>query len=252
MILGKSIILLAAALLVSCSHGPTIAGSGSESSNAMTPNALTGTVIGRPDSGSIVQPLAGASVSLYSITMDTLDSGVVNYTWSVCKQVTTDDKGTFRIDSVKEGYYSAIMEFQKEKAFTGYFRYHSADSVRDLGFFETHATIHMRGTIRDTAHALSAKLFLGLVGTPYADTTYNGGSFDIDNIPYIASDNSSINYLFSVTPDTLSAPVFPYFGAFVLPASRTDILFRDTTTLLDTTRIIFNSYQTVYTEEKSN
>ena len=168
-------------LCSACSKGPDIAGSGSESSNALTGTAL---VNQNPQGASLYTPSAGASIYLYSIKTDLLDSGKVDYTWTLKDSTLSDSKGDFRIDSMKPGYYSLIFQCSNKKGFSGYFNYTADDTLLQLGYVELKNTQNIQGKIRDTTKQPGVKRWvLDLVGTPYIDTVELDGRFNFTDVP---------------------------------------------------------------------
>ncbi len=172
-------LLVIALFVLSCSQGTKVVGTGSES-----PNALTGRVL---DNTSPIIPsrysgTEGAVVSLYSIT-ETFDStNRILYDWSKTDSSTTDSEGEFCFKEPNVGYYSIIIQQGNKKAFSGYFRIISRDTLLDLGEIILEQTLNVKGTIKDTS--VAANLFqLGLVGTPFIDTCNVSGGFTFDSIP---------------------------------------------------------------------
>jgi hypothetical protein len=191
-------------LWTACGKGPDIAGSGSESSNA-----LTGTVLVNQNQGgpSLFQPAESTSVYLYRITPTALDSGKVDYTWTLQDSTLSTGTGEFRLNSMKPGNYTLLFQRQSKKTFSGYFQYGPGNSVMDLGYVELNNTENITGSIRDTAASPGLKRWvLNLVGTPYVDTVdYNGG-FNFADVP-------AGFYNFKIGAPVLdSVPMVPYFG----------------------------------------
>ena len=170
--------LILALVLVRCSTGPNVAGSGSES-----PNAINGTVYA-PLNGvsSALSPAADAQAVLFEIFPTSVDSPV-DFTWHALDTVKTDAYGCFAFQDMKEGTYSILFEKGVFKAFSGYFVYFLSDSILTLSVSMDHAQ-NIRGTLKDTSAAERGRFSLGLIGTPYFDTIPSGtDSFSFHNIP---------------------------------------------------------------------
>lgn len=170
-------VLLPALMLVRCStEGPTVAGSGSES-----PNAITGTV-SLPPAAANPTP-AGAEAVLFAITHDTLLENTVEYQWKALDTVTTDGNGRYEFADMTDGLYTIIIQKDGYKAFSGYIQYRTAFATLTLDYVLKN-TQNIRGAITDTAKASNVRIYLGLVGTPYFDTIAAAqDSFNFTEIP---------------------------------------------------------------------
>jgi hypothetical protein len=168
-------------LILSCANapnGPELAGSGSES-----PNALRGTIlVAAAGQDSVFNPVPGTEVLLYAVTETrSADSGI-DYAWALADSTRAADSGKFILDSIEPGSYTLIFQHSDRKTFSGYFNIEeSDDTVTCIAFLEPTQTI--RGTIRDTADTVSREFYLGLVGTPYFDTVTTTDSFTFADIP---------------------------------------------------------------------
>ena len=178
----KAFVQAALALLfLSCANspnGPDLAGSGSES-----PNALTGTVlIAVAGLDAVFSPVPGAEVLLYAVTETrNADSGI-DYAWALSDSTHANAQANFTLDSIEPGNYTLIYQKGDRKTFSGYCNIEeSDDTVTCVAFLEPTQTIC--GTIRDTADTVSREFYLGLVGTPYFDTVTTADSFTFANIP---------------------------------------------------------------------
>ncbi|MFH0920346.1 MAG: hypothetical protein V1913_08270 [Fibrobacterota bacterium] len=198
--------------LTSCGTGPDIAGSGSES-----PNALTGTVLWQPGLNGPASLAVGASVVLYQIKDSIPAPGSIDYIWSQAAITVADNNGNFRFPAMTSGHYSLILEFNGQKRFSGYFNYRANDSLVHLGYLQLFATQNIRGTIRDTVRSVPSRLVLGLVGTPYHDTVETDGAFAFSSVPVG-------NYYFSIK----SLPIMTGIGMQDSIVGATSVLVCDT------------------------
>lgn len=254
-------------LLMSCGQGPTLAGSGSES-----PNALTGTI-----RISATETASSALISLYEISESEIDSGTTDYLWTLKASTQTDSNGVFRIDSMKAGYYSFIAEHHEKKAFSGYFSYHSEDTLLNIGTFQVTNTRNIQGTIHDTSSNGNKKiLVLGLVGTPYTDTIsdnettlhfdsipegdYNFRILSVkevqaqqDTLPYFSYIiNTSLNHNTPTGNDTLQASIkpgqaFSRSDSLITVPWATNASYNSMLILLDAVKLNVENYQIEYT-----
>jgi len=178
MTVKQLLILFITGLFASCSTGPDLAGSGSESSNA-----LTGTVLWHPSNDSTVKLAVNATVTLYKI-IDTVYPGTGGtYTEKQAGAALTDNNGNFRINGLAAGTYSMVFEQGNQKCFSGYFSYRADDTPLDFGYLTLNPTQTLRGTIRDTTATRASLLVLSLVGTAYSDTADTSGAFAFTAIP---------------------------------------------------------------------
>jgi hypothetical protein len=208
----KLLVLLLAVFLASCGKGPVVAGSGSESSNA-----LTGCALYNPNSTSTsVFPAAGADVKLFQVT-PSADTAQTGYTWHAVDSTAAGSDGNFSFGSVKPGEYALIIQYQTKKAFSGYFKVLENNPLLALGYMELQNTKNIQGRISDTQTVSAAPVVIGLVGTPFADTVAQNGNFNLAGLPAgfynLQLSDSLSGTLNSVLPVLPPLPVFDWWGA---------------------------------------
>lgn len=175
----KRLILLLPLLFLACSSGPEIAGSGSESSNAMT-----GATVRLPGSYSTTSkaiPVDNALVSLYSVAEISADTSAPRYVWSLADSIRTDASGAFSLINPSPGHFAVLFEKDSLKAFSGYFIY-KGDTL-DLGSLILTPALNLGGSLIDSLGQPVSGVALGLVGTSFLDTTASDGRFSFTRVP---------------------------------------------------------------------
>lgn len=165
-------------LLSSCTGG-NIAGTGSES-----PNALTGSIYDMRDYGT---PHAIRSqnvhLSLYRIDSRRDSLNRLSVDWYVIDSSRTDSTGHFSFGIKAVGQYSIVASYQNLKAFSGIINVNSLDSQISSISIELQRTININGWINDTSQTTYTKLKFGIIGTPFITECNSNSTFHFNEVP---------------------------------------------------------------------
>ncbi|OGJ88278.1 MAG: hypothetical protein A2268_05190 [Candidatus Raymondbacteria bacterium RifOxyA12_full_50_37] len=226
------------------SGGPgDIAGTGSES-----PNALSGSVYASIALDEI-HVVASATISLYAIQVDSLG----DYAWELDTIAASGANGKFALAPRHSGYYSIIGCKDGLKFFSGYFYYDKEHASlvpsNALDTLVLQNTMNITGTISDTANMVAQSFAVWLVGTPYFDTISSNDSFHFDSIP---SGDYSFEILstFTIGPrDTTVAGNSPLFvtsvasmtnAVVVIPYSGISVHMMPAAAVTDSVNVAYN------------
>jgi hypothetical protein len=155
-------------MIMSCSTGIDIAGTGSES-----PNALTGTVYSQQEN---------VLISLYSIDSlyDSLNH--LKLSWQIVDSSLTDSSGRFSFNIDSTGQYTVLASFQNLKAFSGIINITSKQDINSVNL-ELKQTINIFGKLNDTSSTTYSVVKLGIIGTPYITECYSNSNFTFFDVP---------------------------------------------------------------------
>ncbi|MBL8025295.1 MAG: hypothetical protein JNL74_02730 [Fibrobacteres bacterium] len=205
--------LIAAIIFLSACTGGNIAGTGSES-----PNAITGTIYNlRADITADLKAVGKVCITLYRIDSLRDSTNRLNMSWYATDSSLTDSSGHFSFEIDTMGQYSVLASYQSLKAFSGIININSLKKSINNLTLELKNTINIDGSLRDTSQTNYSKLKLGIIGTPFITECFSNSSFYFTEVPqgdlqFYASVLSIHSRITNDTTHYYNQPSFPFFS----------------------------------------